>query len=450
MATTNPARLAVFAASLLCASLALAQDAPLKKDAAQKSPGKTGTLVLRGRLFQPAQEPVADGAVVVKDGKVFAAGAWSRLARLVPKGALVIKVPAISPGLIEASSSAGTSGIYAEQASEVVPELQVMDGVNLRDRSFRRLLERGVTTVHIDADPASVIGSQGCVVKTGGSSRVVIEAGAIGGNLGPESWTRGFNRRPFGAPTHMTRRPNTLMGAVWVFREAFFRAKQAETKATPAQSVLREVMDGKRPLHFLARRRGEIEAALRVSREAGVRIVLKEAQEAHHILDVIAAHKASVIYGPLQDLSASGQRGVLQPRLDTPALLALSGIPFCLTASGEAGQDDLRGQALLAVRYGLESSVALDAVTAAPAEILGLNKRIGSLTKGFDADLVVWSGPPLAATSKPLAVVIDGQLVYGRFVQPTPKAPKGRRIPKLPLPPGKKTPRDSKKSPQRF
>jgi len=45
-------------------------------------------------------------------------------------------------------------------------------------------------------------------------------------------WAR-RNRRPFGAPTHMTRRPNTLMGAVWVFREAFFRAKHAGQDATP-------------------------------------------------------------------------------------------------------------------------------------------------------------------------------------------------------------------------
>lgn len=416
-------------------SLAFGQDAPEKPD---KKPGVT---VLRGRLFQPAQEPVADGAVVVKDGKILAAGAWGRVGRLVPKGAQVITVPAISPGLIEASSSAGTSGIYAEQQSEVVPELQVIDGVNLRHKAFKRLLERGVTTVHVDADPASVVGSQSCVVKTGGSKRVVIEAGAIGATVGPDAWTRGWNRRPFGAPTHMTRRPNTLMGAVWVFREAFFRAKHAGQDATPAQAVMKEVMAGKRGLNFLARRRGEIEAALRLSREAGAPVILRQAQEVHHILDLVAEAKASVIFGPLQDLEASAQRSVLEPRLDTPALLALSGIPFCLTSAGETGQDDLRGQALLAVRHGLESSVALDAVTAAPAAILGLEDRLGSLTKGFDADVVVWSGPPLAATTKPLAVMINGEVVFGRLQQTTPKAPQA---------PGKnKTPRDSK-TPQRF
>jgi imidazolonepropionase-like amidohydrolase len=420
--------LAALAASLLSPA-AFAQDAP-------------SATVLRGRLFQPAQEPVTDGAVVIKDGKIVAAGAWGRLERLVPKGAQVITVPAISPGLIEASSSAGTTGIYAEQKSEVVPELQVIDGIDLRHKAFKRLLERGVTTVHVDADPASVVGSQSCVVKTGGKQRVVIEAGAIGATVGPDSWTRGWNRRPFGAPSHMTRRPNTLMGAVWVFREAFFRAKQAGKDATPAQTVMREVMAGKRGLNFLARRRGEIEAALRLSREAGAPVILRQAQEVHHILDLVAAHKASVIFGPLQDVEASAQRSVLEPRLDTPALLALSGIPFCLTSGGETGQDDLRGQALLAVRNGLESSVALDAVTAAPAAILGLEDRVGSLTKGFDADVVVWSGPPLAATSKPLAVMINGEVVFGRLQQATSK--------KAPKAPGKnKTPRDSK-TPQRF
>lgn len=433
----NSKRLALvsaLAASLL-ASASFAQEAPEAPEAPQAT-------VLRGRLYQPAQEPVPDGAVVIAEGKVVAAGAWARLERLVPKGAAVIQVPAISPGLIEASSSAGTTGVYAEQQSEVVPELQVLDGLNLRHRAFKRLLERGVTTVQIDADPASVIGSQACVVKTGGSKRVVVERGVIGATVGPDSWTRGYNRRPFGSPSHMTRRPNTLMGAVWVFREAFFRAKHAGKDATPAQEVLREVMAGKRGLNFLARRRGEIEAALRLSREAGAPVVLRQAQEVHHILDLVADHKASVIFGPLQDLEGSSQRGVLEPRLDTPALLALSGIPFCLTAGGESGQDDLRGQALLAVRSGLESSVALDAVTAAPAAILGLEDRLGTLTKGFDADLVIWSGPPLAATSKALAVMIDGEVVYGRLQQSKSSAPQA---------PGEKnkTPRDGK-SPQRF
>ncbi|MBL4844333.1 MAG: amidohydrolase family protein [Planctomycetes bacterium] len=434
MASKSSIHLAALSLCLVGAGVSFAQEPAPKKDT---------TLVLRGKLYQPAQEPIPDGGVVIKDGKIFAAGAWARLARLVPKGAKVIRVPAISPGLIEASSSAGTRGVYAEQGSEVVPELRVIDNVNLRDRAFDRLLERGVTTVHIEPDPASVVGSQGCVVKTAGKARILIEAGVIGGCLGSDAWTRGWNRRPFGAPTHMTRRPNTLMGAVWVFREAFFLAKQAKSP-TPAQAVLRDVMAGKRGLHFLARRRGEIEAALRVSREAGVRIVLKEAQEVHHLLDIVAEHKASVIFGPLEDLSRSRRRGVLQPRLDTPALLALSGVPFCLTASDEQGQDDLRGQAMLAVRYGLEPSVALDAVTAAPAAILGLEKRIGSLSKGFDADLVVWSGPPLSATSKPLAVVIDGRVVSGTLIQPKPS--KGSK----PAPNKNKNPRGSKKPTQRF
>lgn len=420
------------------ASAVSAQDTPPVPPAAAEegqAEAKPTTLALRGVLHRPGASPLADGVVVLTGGKIVAVGAFGEVA--IPEGAPVLSVPAISPGLIDASTSAGTEGIYAEQASEVVPELRVLDEVDLSHKDFSRLLARGVTAVYVGADPASVIGSQGCVLKTAGAERVLIEAGSVQANIGPESWSRGFNRRPSGAPSHMTRRPGTLMGAVWVFREAFFEARRAK-EPSAAQATLRQILGGERELRFQVRRRGEIEAALRLTREQGVGVVLEEAQEVHHLIDLLVQAQAQgqpvrVILGPLEDLGRSQARGVLEPRLDTPALLALAGVEFCLSANDERDQDDVRGQAMLARRYGLGSAQALDAVTAAPARILGVEGRVGLLKVGLDADLVVWSGPPLAATSKALAVLIDGQLVYGQLGAAKARAqgsqPKGSKTP---------------------
>ena len=55
---------------------------------------------------------------------------------------------------------------------------------------------------------------------------------------------------------------------------------------------------------------------------------------------------------------------------------------------------------------------ALAGLTAWPAELLGLDDRIGGIAAGRDADLVVLSGPPFELTSRVLAVMIDGQWVY--------------------------------------
>lgn len=423
--------LSLLCAAALCGPQAWAQEATPGEPQATASPA---VVALRGVLHKPGARPTADGVLVIREGKIVAMGAWGQVK--LPEGAQILEVPAISPGLIDASTSAGTQGIYAEQSSEVVPELRVLDEVDLAHRDFQRLLARGVTTVYVGADPASVIGSQGCVVKTAGAERVLIEAGSVQANIGPESWSRGFNRRPSGVPSFMTRRPGTLMGAVWVFRDAFFQARQAK-EPSPAQRALRQVIGGERELRFQARRRGEIEAALRLAREQGVPLVLEEAQEVHHLIDLVAAQEVRVILGPLEDLGRAQARGVLEPRLDTPTLLALAGVEFCLSANDEQGQDDVRGQAMLARRYGLESSLALDAVTAAPARILGVEGRVGLLKVGLDADLVVWSGPPLAVTSKPLAVLIDGQLVYGQLGDAKAR-PQGSQ------------PKGSQKTPQRF
>ena len=60
------------------------------------------------------------------------------------------------------------------------------------------------------------------------------------------------------------------------------------------------------------------------------------------------------------------------------------------------------------MRSGLEPEQALAAITLNPARIAGLDRRLGSLTPGKDADILVTSGHPLDWMSRVLAVFIDG------------------------------------------
>jgi imidazolonepropionase-like amidohydrolase len=66
----------------------------------------------------------------------------------------------------------------------------------------------------------------------------------------------------------------------------------------------------------------------------------------------------------------------------------------------------------MAVKEGLDRSQALKLVTSNPAEIMGVDNRIGKLKPGNDADLVVWSGDPLDIYQRPEKVYMDGKLVY--------------------------------------
>ncbi|MCA8942392.1 MAG: amidohydrolase family protein, partial [Planctomycetes bacterium] len=68
----------------------------------------------------------------------------------------------------------------------------------------------------------------------------------------------------------------------------------------------------------------------------------------------------------------------------------------------------LVGEAMMAVRNGVDQDVALAAITLVPAQILGIDDRVGSLAAGRDADFVLWTGSPFDPTSRATAVYIDG------------------------------------------
>jgi imidazolonepropionase-like amidohydrolase len=116
-------------------------------------------------------------------------------------------------------------------------------------------------------------------------------------------------------------------------------------------------------------------------------------------------------------------RGLQQGRfsegnLSTPALAALlleAGVEMAI--GGAEGHDALATEASLihqarrAVRYGLPREAAIAAITSRPAALCGMGDRVGSVAVGYDADLVLWSGDPLEHSSRPLLVVIDGEVV---------------------------------------
>ncbi len=64
-----------------------------------------------------------------------------------------------------------------------------------------------------------------------------------------------------------------------------------------------------------------------------------------------------------------------------------------------------------AVKEGLSREEALRCVTINPAEILGIENRVGSLEAGKDADIVIWSGHPFEFYSKVEKVFINGKAV---------------------------------------
>jgi imidazolonepropionase-like amidohydrolase len=62
----------------------------------------------------------------------------------------------------------------------------------------------------------------------------------------------------------------------------------------------------------------------------------------------------------------------------------------------------------MAVAAGMDQEEALRAITLNPAEIIGIEDRVGSITPGKDADIVIFDGHPFEISAKPWMVLVDG------------------------------------------
>jgi len=96
-----------------------------------------------------------------------------------------------------------------------------------------------------------------------------------------------------------------------------------------------------------------------------------------------------------------------------PGVFDKLGVRFALQSLNPSAQS-LWFQAATCVAWGLERKKALDAVTRAPAEILHLGKRVGSLEAGKDGNVLLLSGDPLSVRTTVQYVVLEGNLVYDR------------------------------------
>ncbi len=313
-----------------------------------------------------------------------------------------------------------------EQSSEVVPHTNVLDSLNFDSDDFHRLVRGGVTTVYASPDASAVIAARGAVVHTAGpvDKRVLVAAAAVKATVGSEpSYFGSRNTTPSrNAVTMFARRPNSRMGLVWVFRKAFYDARRrqqgetaygADTAGPEATAVLMDVLDGKTPLRIQARIQRDILTALRLTDEFGLRFTLEEATEAYLCIDELKARQVPVIFGPIYE-SATGRRSrgdVARARYFTFRALLAAGIPTALSAQEYREEEGLARQAMYAVRFGVTFDDALRCVTQWPAQMLGLDSEMGTLETGKRADLVVWSEQPLAATSRIVAVMVDGEMV---------------------------------------
>lgn len=329
----------------------------------------------------------------------------------------------LMPGLIDAHSHLGLYGDSLgfegadgnEDTDPVTPHLRAIDGVNPMDRAFREALEAGVTTAAVSPGSANPIGGQIAAVKTAGRRMddMILRA--------PLAIKFALGENPKSVYHEKDEAPVTRMATAALIREQLYKAREYLARKDRAEGdpdedapdfdikleALVPLLRGEIEAHFHAHRADDIFTALRIAREFGLKPVIVHGTEAHLVADLLAGEDVPVITGPyLTDRSKPELRELTER---APMLLRQAGIETAITVDHpELPLRLLQMAAQMAVKAGLDEGAALRAITAAPAHIAGLEKRIGSLAPGLDADAVLMDGPPMHFASRVDAVWIDG------------------------------------------
>lgn len=368
------------------------------------------TIVLTNARILTVSGPEAT-SLVVSGGKIRQLGGEP------PPGAKVVdlKGKVIIPGLIDAGCTLGVAGPTNEEGDEVAPQVRIVDSLDPRGVDLIRARQSGVTAAFVEPGNRGVIGGLASVIKTSAPSRaamIVREEAAMKAAIGPGPYQGNFS--PRGTPaTFFSRRPTTRMGVAWEFRKAFFDARrygEQHDAEDPGKELLLQALAGKLPVRIAATRVTDLETALTVAEELKLTISFEEGQEAWKRADVLAKRKIPVLLRPsMLGAPPFTQGEIIEARLDAFTILTKAGVKTALLSTG----DQLLASVAFAVRHGATPADALRAVTLTPAEILGVETRLGSLEKDKDADLVVLSGEPHEVTTRVEKVMIGGRWVFG-------------------------------------
>jgi imidazolonepropionase-like amidohydrolase len=188
-------------------------------------------------------------------------------------------------------------------------------------------------------------------------------------------------------------------------------AKRQKDPATPADLALdttAKVLAGEVPLLVTAHRAHDLQSALRVAKEFGIRVVLDGAAESYLVLPDIVAAQCWVLPHPAM-ARAGGE--LKNATMELAKLLLDAKVPFALQSGFEGYVPKTRvvlWEAGVAVGHGLPADAALKALTIDAATLLKIDARVGSLVPGKDADLALFDGDPFEYTTHCLGAVIDG------------------------------------------
>jgi imidazolonepropionase-like amidohydrolase len=423
--------------------------------------------ITNARLVPVSGPAIERGTIVVRNGLIAALGAGVA----VPADARVIDGAGLTvyPGFIDGYSTLGTAPVRtggqggggggggglaalaaqatpASTAGRLVvhpvglsPEATAVAQLRVDAEAFANAQAGGVTAA-LTAPTTGILQGQSALITLGDdASALVVKA--------PVAQHVGFT------PVRGGGYPNSLLGVFSALRQmlldaqhyrdeqaAYARNARGMSRPTydAALDALQPVLARTQPVVMQANSKREIERALDLAKEFNLRAIIAGGAEAHLVADRLKAENVPVLLStnfPRRPQTQSADADpeplrVLRERVEAPkvpARLAQAGVRFAMQSGGLTNGTDFLANVQKAVENGLTADQAARALTLAPAELLGVNDRLGSLEVGKIANLTLMRGALGTSGARVAQLFIDGRPVTVRAAA-TPAADAGATV----------------------
>ncbi|MES2627641.1 MAG: amidohydrolase family protein [Bacteroidota bacterium] len=384
-------------------------------------PAAKSMLFKNATVWTNEKEGIVDNAdVLIIGGKI------ARVGKNIPAGtATVVDATGkhLTTGIIDEHSHIAISNGVNEGGQAVSAEVTIEDVVNPDDINIYRQLAGGVTTSQLLHGSANPIGGRSAIIKLKygyGPEQMKITSAdkfikfALGENVKQSNWGD-FNTVRF---------PQTRMGVEQTMRDAFIRAKEYEASwktfsakggAMPRKDLeletLVEILNGKRFITCHSYVQSEINMLMKVAEEFNFRVnTFTHILEGYKVADKMAKHGAAgSTFGDWWAYKYEVKDAIPY----NANLMASQGVLVAINSDDAEMARRLNQEAAKSVKYGgMSEENAWKMVTLNPAKILHLDKNLGSIAVGKDADLVLWNDNPLSIYAKPVKTLIDGAVFF--------------------------------------
>jgi imidazolonepropionase-like amidohydrolase len=348
--------------------------------------------ITRAKIIVGNGTEIAEGTILIRGGKIAEIGKDVK----VPEGAKVVEARGwtAAPGMVHAASRLGL-GRTSEGAVGSTPQHRAFDEINPALDVYDRFARAGFTAAGVHPSGATISGVGAVLKPLGGDrERMAVEADAF---------------------LRIAMRTGTP--AKDALRQAFEGAKRAleaekkdaSKKPDEKTAPLARALKGELPVLVDVASPAEILHFWQVLDGFGEfkpRVTFRSTSDAWKAAEELGRRKAWVLLRP-ELVFAPNTRDRVNPAAELVRAGAVVGF-HPAGDSGEALEGHLFRVAEL-VKHGLPREAALKALADVPARALGVEKRLGTLEKGKDADVLLFDGDPLSSTARPRRIWLGGR-----------------------------------------